>query len=150
MSSDAPGRSLSHAGIRTPDQPQNARGGDSKPHPGSLGCYASHPSAYSRRQNHSSRPTKVDSKRIAAASAANASGFLQTALSKVTRRSVSHPTRASQRRVTPDKVLTSGRIYPDHGPSLVKPMDKKGIFPFPSRLYQAKWFFWSMLRTNNR
>ena len=92
--------------IPAPNQPQHTGGGNSKPHPGSLGCYASHQSAYSRRQNHSPRPAKVDSKRIAAASVANASAFLQTALSKVTRRSAAHSTRASECRVTPDKVLT--------------------------------------------
>jgi hypothetical protein len=39
------------------------------------------------------------------ASAANASGLVQTALSKVTRRSTSDSRRASARRVTPDRVL---------------------------------------------
>ena len=46
-----------------------------------------------------------------AASAANASGLVQTALSKVTRRSASEPTRACVRRVTPDRVLPLGRSY---------------------------------------
>ena len=46
-----------------------------------------------------------NSKPIAAASAANAGGFLQTSLSEVTRRSNLSPNPTFTRRVTPDKVL---------------------------------------------
>ena len=71
-------------------------------------------------------------------------------LSKLTRRSAAHPTRVFQRRVTPDKVLILGGIYPDQDPALVEPMAEKGTFSFPRRSNQAKWLDWSMLRTNDR
>ena len=45
------------------------------------------------------------------ASALNASGFLQTALSEVTRRFTSQRSRALPRRVNPDRVLASRSIY---------------------------------------
>jgi hypothetical protein len=50
-----------------------------------------------------------------AASAANASSFVQTTLSKVTRRTrVSVLIRTFSRRVTPDRVLTSGGTHSEY------------------------------------
>src|SRR4051812_5379595 len=57
-------------------------------------------------QKYGTEVPKHHSKSIPAASAANASGSLQTALSKVTRRSAAIQTRGVSRRVTSDRVLT--------------------------------------------
>src|SRR5438445_5626294 len=60
-----------------------------------------------------------------AASAASASGFLQTALSKVTRPSAIAHTRGLSRRVTSDRVLTFGANFPVAGSCPDSPnMDK--------------------------
>ena len=49
---------VSRAGIKAPKQPQNAPAGGSKPHPDSLGSYASFQSAYARRQTTYPGPQK--------------------------------------------------------------------------------------------
>ena len=64
------------------------------------------------------------------ASAANASGFVLTPLSKVTRRSTSWSTSYAVRRVTPDRVLSSLRTYiggPDF--HLLEPTEELAALP---------------------
>jgi hypothetical protein len=61
--------------------------------------------AASREQDAKPEVARVDPKPIAAASAANAGGFLQTSLSEVTRRTDVDHAPAVSSRVTPDKVL---------------------------------------------
>ena len=65
-----------------------------------------------RSSSASSSQTRAGRRSPRAASAANANGFLQTALSKVTRRPTSSLVLASARRVTPDRVLSSDRSNP--------------------------------------
>ena len=74
------------------------------------------PAPHSRRLPPPGFPSEKVHSRPIAGRVRRASGFLQTLLSKVTRRSASHHAPASSRRVTPDRVLTSVKIAGCAGP----------------------------------